>query len=361
MSYNLKLQTTSYDPFIDFMKGVCIILVVLTHCLSEQLESNTLFQIWGRTAIPIFFIIQVFHVYKNGFDYRVPNIKKLWTRVLRPFLFIQLLIAILFLVSHPITDFRRYISHIMRMGGYGPGEYYPWVFVQIAFIGPMIAPIFKKLKPLQLLLFFIGVSQLIEVCTCFINVPDWPYYSLSCVRYIFLIYLGYILVTQGFAVNRIAIVISVISLIATCYLTYSSQNYEPYFFARTQWKYCHWICYFYIAYLVIPCIKLAFGFLSSRFNNLAALIKQIGKYSYEIYLFQMLYFVAIYHYIYNLVNHITTHYILSSALCIIASIIFCITPLNIQILFKKVYTLIGQETNAYKGLPPTSTGLSRIR
>lgn len=340
MTHNVKFQTESYDPFIDFLKGICIILVVLTHCIPSQWEVGTLFRLWGRTAIPIFFIIQVFHVYKNGFNYRMPNIKKIWNRILRPFISLQILIAALLLIvaryypPYQQIDLQQYIKHILLMGGYGPGEYYPWVYVQFAFIVPMIAPIFKKMKPLPLLLLFVCVSQLFEVIACFYNIPDWPYYSLCFSRYTFLIYLGYILATRGFTVNKWTITISLISLIATYYLSYTSYNFEPFFFARTQWRYCHWICYFYIAYLCIPLLKFIFDHIK-KYDRITNLIKLIGKNSYEIYLFQMLFFVAMYKYTTMIVHYLFSSH--GSILCVIASVLICVfTPLAFKYLTMRI-------------------------
>ena len=64
----LTLRRDGYDPFIDFVKGVCIVLVVLTHCLPDIVQFYVLFPLWGRPAVPLFLIIQVLHTYKEGLD-----------------------------------------------------------------------------------------------------------------------------------------------------------------------------------------------------------------------------------------------------------------------------------------------------
>ena len=42
----LALRLDGYDPFIDFMKGVCIILVVLTHSLPDNVQDHILSPLW---------------------------------------------------------------------------------------------------------------------------------------------------------------------------------------------------------------------------------------------------------------------------------------------------------------------------
>ena len=59
------LNKKGYDPFIDFVKGFCILSVVLTHSLPVWLQQHTLFSLWGGMAVPLFLMIQVFHAYKS--------------------------------------------------------------------------------------------------------------------------------------------------------------------------------------------------------------------------------------------------------------------------------------------------------
>lgn len=336
MTYNVKFQIANYDPFIDFLKGVCIVLVLINHCLSGAQEAHSLFQVWGRTAVPIFFIIQVFHVYKNGFDFRIPNVRKLWKRIVWPFFAMQLLTAILVLTISQGVDLRAYLSYVLRMGGMGPGEYYLWVYLQFAFIVPMIAPVFKKMRPIPLLLLFIGISQLFELLACLSNIADWPYYSLCFMRYAFLIYLGYVLVTNGFTLNKWTIGISIVSLIATCFLTYTCYDYEPYFFARTQWRYCHWICYIYISFLVIPLLKFLYERIK-KYDKLSKIIKLLGANSYEIYLFQMLYFTITSNYTYRIICQIGKGNFSTITYIIITILICAIVPLLFKFLWQKFF------------------------
>lgn len=73
----ITLQKEGYDPFIDYLKGVCIFLVVLAHCLPHT--EYILFPLWGDQAVPLFLLIQVFHAYKHGVDeaVKMPNLVKL--------------------------------------------------------------------------------------------------------------------------------------------------------------------------------------------------------------------------------------------------------------------------------------------
>ena len=94
----VKLKSEGYDPFIDFLKGICIVLVILTHCIPSVIRRQTFFAFWGMPAVPIFLIIQVFHSYKKGID----NVKrtdfiKIWQRIIKPFLLIEFLLILIIL------------------------------------------------------------------------------------------------------------------------------------------------------------------------------------------------------------------------------------------------------------------------
>ena len=75
---SITLQKEGYDPFIDYLKGVCIFLVVLTHFLPHT--EYILFPLWGDQVVPLFLLIQVFHAYKHGVDkaVKMPNFVKLF-------------------------------------------------------------------------------------------------------------------------------------------------------------------------------------------------------------------------------------------------------------------------------------------
>ncbi len=80
---DIQLAKDGYDPFIDFMKGFCILSVVLVHAIPHI--PGGVYTI-GQ-CVPLFLLIQVYHYYKNGMENAKPfNIQKVWKRILRLFL-----------------------------------------------------------------------------------------------------------------------------------------------------------------------------------------------------------------------------------------------------------------------------------
>ena len=108
----ILLSKEGYDPFIDYLKGVSILFVILAHCL--PLQEYILFSLWGAQAVPLFLLVQVFHSYKKGVGYISVSydLKKLFHRIFKPFLLlvvIQLLLLIFFQQKNPIVPIKNAI------------------------------------------------------------------------------------------------------------------------------------------------------------------------------------------------------------------------------------------------------------
>ena len=74
-------------------------------------------------------------------------------------------------------------------GGDGPGSYYIWVYIQLAFLCPLLTSVVKRKLARWI---FVGVCILFEIFCSLVNMNE-SLYRLLCIRYIFLIYLGSIL------------------------------------------------------------------------------------------------------------------------------------------------------------------------
>lgn len=279
----VRLNKDQYDSFIDYLKGVSILFVVLAHCL--PLQNYILFSLWGAQAVPLFLLIQVFHAYKRGkIDIsQYYNLKKLFQRIILPFLllvFIQVALLIIF----SDADLLFILKGVIYSGGIGPGSYYVWIYLQFFILLPAFQYLINRLNEKFLLTCFIGLSVLSEIiCSC-VNMPSWLY-RLLFVRYLFLIYLGYQWVTNGgIPISKKTIILSLVSILFILVFQYTDVNLEPFFYF-SDWKIFHWICYFYVAYIFVYILSVCYKMLP--------FVKWwgvIGKYSYEIFLVQMFVF-----------------------------------------------------------------------
>lgn len=323
----LELNRFGYDPFVDFLKGICIILIILNHCIPSELRSQFFFPLWGSPAVPIFLIIQVFHFYKKGLNTTKPNYNRIWKRVVRPFIIVELIIIAVLLYTGSPNSTIPSLKEIVYMLTGGPGSYYPWIYVQFAILLPLFRAIIK-LRCAYSLIAFILLSQFAEIVCSISAMPEWIY-RLILFRYVFLVYIGYLLATKGFIINRYTMILSVLSIAFTILFAYTDMDFNPLFYNVGAWSTCHWMCYFYVVFFMITGLKVIYSYLSN--SAFSTFIKQIGKYSYDIYLFQLFFFACVSEYICTACSFEN-----KPLINVFVSLAICIIPV---LIYKKVYHL----------------------
>ena len=319
----IEFNKVGYDPQIDYIKGLCILFVIWTHCINRDELGYMLFPYWGDTAVPIFLLIQVFHYYKKGIGIHLPSAAKLWKRILQPFIMmIALMFLAQFFIYYNATD--GVFSPSFYWNKRGPGSYYIFVYLEFAFVIPLFAPLFKKLSAKWLFIIFVILSQLIELACSVTQCPD-NIYRITFFRYTFLIFLGFLLATKGFVLNKFTILGGIISIIFIFMFAYSGTNMEPLFCTHLSlWPLCHWVCYIYIAYFFLAFLKYTYTKLS-HYSMVTDCIEKIGKYSYEIYLFQIFYYATLSIYVGDILSFIG-NYPIQRILYVFISTTICVTP-----------------------------------
>lgn len=284
MTTSVIFNKVGYEPFIDFLKAYSIICVVVAHCMQVIHESGVTFVVWGGMQVPMFVLIQVFHAYKKGLRPCL-NIRKLWSRIMLPFLFVQLLIILVYVINGK-ENVMQLCKNFIGGGGFGPGSYYPWIYLQIALILTLVYHLCIRLNRHYLICIFACISIFGEFICSIINLPEWIYRVIF-VRYLFLIPLGMEWIENGINMNMKNFVLSVISILAVLFFAYNDLDLEPVFF-NTGWKTHRWVCYYYVAFLMPWLLYIAYNYL--RNSRILKVISEIGKSSYEIFLVQMLLF-----------------------------------------------------------------------
>ena len=321
----MTFNTKGFDHSLDFVKGFAIICILLNHSLEADIRQRILFHVWGLPAVPLFLLIQTFHFYKKGFEEIHFPLLKLWTRVIRPFLIVEFLIAAFLIVKDPTGDVIDLLKSNFYWGGTGPGSYYVWIYLQFAIILPMLIPLFRRVHGVWLVLTFLIISISAEVLCSVVHVPDWVYRLLA-VRYIFLIYLGYILVVEGALLNWLTLLLSVVSLGALFCFEYNNPDCYPFFFQSDNWRDFHWICYFYIAFPLMYLLAKFFYWLPPN-SWLENIMCKIGHHSFAIYIFQMFYFVVIAPYVSLLLGYIGNDNV-AQTLYFLMAVVLCVVPVG---------------------------------
>lgn len=274
--------------FLDYLKAICVILVVITH-YDWASKSSYIFTMVINMAVPIFMII-------SGYNFAMSNKKKTdgsilamyspkmifpkLERFLAPF-FIICIIEIIILAEEEmhINPFRIFV-----MGAYGPGSYYVPLMIQLLIIFPIIFILVEKSAKWGIII--TGCANLIyEIGVVALDMEKY-YYRLCIGRYLLLIAFGCYLYLhpelrlkkrQLFAMLTVGIAYIVFVL------RYDIDIALFDFWTPTAMP---------IAFYIFPVVVILFrAFYHCHIGGWAGkILSLIGKASYHIFLVQMVYY-----------------------------------------------------------------------
>lgn len=280
------------NNFIDTLKGICIIFVVITHfSWSNEERLHLLFPFWIDMAVPVFMIISGY-VYAASFErkqinsiesaYKLKEIVNKFIRYTIPYIGIYLAEAVGYLVVKRKADILEMVK-VLLGGGYGPGSYYYPIMLQFMFIFPIIYFIIRKYDLLGVVCCGI-VNGLYEVLK-YVYEMNESCYRMLVFRYILLIGFGCYLVI-GKVKTRLWV--SVCScLLGFVFIIIS--KYMGYSIAIVQyWGGTSFLAVLYVIPIVGRLLK------SNLCRTLRCkFLEKLGKASFDIFLVQMFYYWGI--------------------------------------------------------------------
>lgn len=272
------------NQFLDFLKGVAILCVILIHNLPDMIQKETLSWYHIGQAVPIFMVVSGYLGYAKYAKTQTIQIKdqipKLFKRVLLPFLLVTIIQILLKIQMGNLN-----VDSLLEKGGIGPGSYYPYVFIQCALCLPFIAAIVHRFSKVWIsAAILILISLALNSLFTYIDLSE-PAYRLSAVRYLFYIYLGCLWNKEGMKSKATMIGLVLISALFVYLQRYQRINFEPFFV--NDWRGYNWLGAFYIIGVIYLLNKV---YLSKYGKQLKAAFSFLGSYSYEIFLTQMFIF-----------------------------------------------------------------------
>lgn len=273
---------------IDFLKGICIIFVIITHYgWTDEECLRYLFPFWIDMAVPFFMAISGY-VYsksyiKHGIDsignaYTYRNIYNKIVRYTVPFVIAYVIELIFFTFRdnpYGIDGIESIIINFID-GGIGPGSYYYPVMLQLVFSFPLIFFAIRKYDFKGLIGCWVA-NGIFEVLQRAYGLGDITY-RLLLYRYIFIIAVGcYIAIGNRTIKKAEALITSTVGfifIVTVCYLKYTPR-------VIIYWTRTSFVAVMYIVPIVLVLFKK---------NIKCKLIELFGKASYNIFLTQMVYY-----------------------------------------------------------------------
>lgn len=279
-----------HSHFVDVLKGICIIFIIITHFSWESWERiRYFFPFYIDMAVPVFMILSG---YVYNFSYRKRNINNIGEayalsnivdKIIRytlPFLLIYLFEICYLYFKGSIT---LSLSSIFVLcldffaGGGGKGSYYYPVMMQFIFIFPIIFFIIKKYDFKGVIICGI-VNALYELLKSSYHMNE-ECYRLLVFRYILVIAVGCYFAWGKSTKKSYSLLSFFVGLLFI--ILYSYINYAPK--VIIYWTGTSFVACLYI----IPIVKL----LLQRYNEIKSpFVEVLGKASYNIFLVQMVWY-----------------------------------------------------------------------
>ena len=281
---------TSVDKHIDWIdgaKGVAILSVILLHSLPCLREIGWIWHI-GQ-AVPVFLFITAylisirFESFQSYFTW--DRFARMIKRVFVPFV----IVLTIQLVCYALIDKLPSLKTIIKDGGIGPGSYYIWLYMQSWVLMPFMAWLVRKtpiwLSCIMLLMISILAEYVFVPLQGIENIDKLD--RLLPTRYFMVLYLGCVwpilkdkqkFIFYGLACVSALLILNDVYFVDNAWLTNTFMGGGK--IVPSYWNGYHWYTAFYV---IIPMALL------ERIHY-TDIWKQAGKYSWYIFLLQMMCF-----------------------------------------------------------------------
>lgn len=289
---NSRVQKRDHE--IDFLKGIAILFVVLTHSIPKGSRDVALGCLYIGQAVPMFMILSGFNS-RLSWEHKRLSLKDSYgigllrnktLRLLVPLGYIVLVQAFFlwFVRDVPFVVVGR---QFIKQGGWGPGSYFPWLFIQCLLILPLLNSYMQRAgdKYRKTLIVLLACIMAESLCSA-ISIPSWVY-RLLCVRYVFALYVGIAWAKNELAGRTVVLLCSVGGALYILLDRYLNHIFAPVIYPA--WESHHAFAYPYTLVFMMV-LKLLYGTVRKKIGFLCGAVTSLGVASYHIFLVQMLYF-----------------------------------------------------------------------
>lgn len=280
---------------LDTIKAIAIVSVLLLHAVPFDVLHILGSPFLVAQAVPLFLLTSALS-WSRGMmarspaerfrsHYRRAFLVRLFTRVFLPFLALMAVVVNVKLATG--TPWQTVRGHLLLYGAYGPGGYFPWVYLQAALLFPLLWSVADRAWPgesVRLLLVFILAVGL-DAASHLSGMTE-EVYRLLVIRYVFLLYLGTVLARwRGFPPVTL-IILGGLGLAYLALSRYAGVSFAP--LLHSAWPGSHAPASGWALVMALLICK-ASGALR-RWPPAARAIEALSKASYEIFLTQMAFF-----------------------------------------------------------------------
>lgn len=273
------VSENQHIDWIDGVKGVAILSVILLHCLPDLGKVYAFLHL--EQAVPVFVFITAYLLtlhYKSFKEYyRKERLWKMLRTVLPPFMIATLCVSVVHWVHW--GELPSLKALVFNGGCLGPGSYYLPIYLSIYLLMPFIIEFVRRTPLWCSFVVFLLISILCEYG--FMGIWEYSHiqaiYRLAFVRYLMVVWLGCAYTKFSKVEYLVAWIVALLGAV------FGVLNLKETFFYQIvpdYWNTAHW---FNVLYVLIP-IELL------RRMKYGETIKWIGQHSWLIFCFQMFVF-----------------------------------------------------------------------
>ena len=273
------IERNIHIDWVDGAKGVAIFSVILLHSLPCLREVGWMWHI-GQ-AVPVFLFITAYLISSRFDSLRVYFTCGRFTKMIKKVFLPFVVVLSIQLICYALIDKLPSLKTLVKGGGIGPGSYYIWLYLQSGILIPFMVWLVRKVPVWVSCLIMLAISILAEYA--FVPIEDIKFvgdvYRLMPIRYLMVLYLGCVWPMLKGKQKYIFYGLAGVSALLILNDVYVA-NTPPMELTPPFWEGYHWYTAFYV---VVPVALLE----NIRY---ADIWKQAGKYSWYIFLLQMMCF-----------------------------------------------------------------------
>lgn len=303
---------------LDVIKGVCILMVVFTHYdWSDRQRLILLFPFWIAMAVPVFMVITGYvsalsYNRTGSFDlksaYKPTIIISKCLRYTIPFIPAFIIGALAQVIGkHKGFSIIGLVLDFIK-GGYGPGSYYFPIMIQLMFILPIVYYFIDKYETKGLIVCFV-FTILFELACKIINISD-GFYRFLAFRYIFIASFGCYLYGTKCQRNKAYWVACLLGIVYIILFEYIGIRH---IFINDAWDGTS----VFAVLFILPIVRFAIG----KKDMTNKVLELLGKASYNIFLVQMVYYLAASE-MYKYVAFVPLRIIINMVVCCLVGVVF---------------------------------------
>lgn len=309
MAEEKKANTVAYRNIgIDWIKAVSIIAIIITHYdFSEDAIALFVFPYFINLAMPCLMIVVGYNAGSRNGVFTYKNTFKYFTRLFPAWL-IAMLVEIYLLRSRNSMLINDIYQTLIIRQDYGKGSYFPWVYLKMILLLPVMDLIIRKFRRIGLA----GLILLNLLFEIFVSVTDMDpvTYRLASIRYLAFVAVGLYYGRSKCSVKGTNLVLGAV---AGGMIVYFLNYHEPLFLFK-QWRSTSLpviLFVFVYVYMIIEYWKFR-----------SPVIELIARSTFHIFLVQMIYYRFYYQYIEKLMKSMGIRIIINLLICILVGVVF---------------------------------------